>query len=74
MWIIGSVSSAFSALDQKVMEMVAKVRAYINKLNDIALRPNPLSDEEYIEVLIEGERNEMKESMVGKGECNCLRK
>ena len=40
--------------------MVSDVRGYINKLNAIALRPNPLSDLDYIDLLIESEKNEQK--------------
>ncbi len=42
------------------MKMVSDVRGYINKLNAIALRPNPLSDLDYIDLLIESEKNERK--------------
>ena len=42
------------------MKMVSDVRGYINKLNAIALRPNPLSDLDYIDLLIESEKNEKK--------------
>ena len=42
------------------MKMVSDVRGYINKLNAIALRPNPLSDLDYIDLLIESEKIERK--------------
>jgi hypothetical protein len=58
--VIGKVSGAFSSLGNKVMKMVSDVRGYINKLNDIALRPNPLSDLDYIDLLIESEKSERK--------------
>jgi hypothetical protein len=58
--VIGKVRGAFSSLGNKVMKMVSDVRGYINKLNAIALRPNPLSDLDYIELLIESENNERK--------------
>jgi hypothetical protein len=58
--VIGKVSVAFSSLGNKVMKMISDVRGYINKLNDIALRPNPLNDLDYIDLLIESEKNEKK--------------
>lgn len=58
--VIGKVSGAFSSLGNKVMKMVGDVRGYINKLNAIALRPNPLSDLDYIDLLIESEKSERK--------------
>lgn len=58
--VLGKVRTAFSALGRNVMTMVHDVRGYINKLNEIALRPNPLSDIDYIDLLIESEKNEKK--------------
>jgi hypothetical protein len=58
--VIGKVSGAFTSLGNKVTKMVSDVRGYINKLNDIALRPNPLSDLDYIDLLIESEKSERK--------------
>ena len=57
--MIGKVRGAFSSFGNKVMKMVSDVREYINTLNAIALRPNPLSDLDYID-LIESEKNERK--------------
>ncbi|XP_052105230.1 uncharacterized protein LOC127738139 [Mytilus californianus] len=58
--VLGKVKTAFTTLGQDVMKMVHEVRCYINKLNDIALRPNPLSDKDYIDLLIESEKSEKK--------------
>ena len=58
--VIGKVKNAFSSLGSKVMKMVSNIREYINKLNAIALRPNPLSDLDYIDLLIVCEKNERK--------------
>ena len=58
--VLGKVKTAFTSLGQDVMTMVHDVRCYINKLNDIALRPNPLSDKDYIDLLIESEESEKK--------------
>lgn len=58
--VLGKVKNAFTSLGSKVMKMVHDVRGYLNKLNEIALRPNPLSDIDYIDLLIESEKNERK--------------
>ena len=38
----------------------------IARLKEIALRPNPLSTPEYIDLLIEGERSEAKEGYLAR--------
>jgi hypothetical protein len=58
--VLGKIKMAFTSLGQDVMQMVHEVRCNINKLNDIALRPNPLSDKDYIDLLIESEKHERK--------------
>ncbi|XP_071164338.1 uncharacterized protein [Mytilus edulis] len=58
--VLGKVKTAFSTLGLDVMKMVHEVRLLINKLHDIALRPNPLSDKDYIDLLIESEKSERK--------------
>lgn len=58
--VLGKIKMAFTSLGKDVMKMVHEVRCNINKLNDIALRPNPLSDKDYIDLLIENEKNERK--------------
>lgn len=70
--VLGEVKNAFSSLGSKVKKMVHDVRGYLNKLNEIALRPNPLSDIDYIDLLIESEKNE--ESTDGKIELSFSRK
>lgn len=58
--VLEKVRCAFIQLYQNVQKMMNDVRCYINKLNEIALRPNPLSDVDYIDLLIESEKNEKK--------------
>ncbi|XP_071164334.1 uncharacterized protein [Mytilus edulis] len=58
--VVDSVKLAFKQLYKKVQKMMNDVRCYINKLNEIALRPNPLSDVDYIDLLIQSEKNEKK--------------
>ena len=49
-YVIGKAKSAFSSLSDTREPLC---REHINKLNAIALRPNPLSDIDYIDLLIE---------------------
>ncbi|XP_052105237.1 uncharacterized protein LOC127738140 isoform X2 [Mytilus californianus] len=54
------VKCAFSFLSKSVMVIINDVRIHINKLSKIALRQDPLSDVEYIDILIENEKTERK--------------
>ena len=58
--VLDQVKQTFNNLYQNVIKMMHEVRCYINKLNEIALRQNPLSDVDYIDLLIENEKNEKK--------------
>ena len=58
--VLGTVRKAFRDLGSKVGQMVQDVRKYINNLNQIALKPNPLSEVQYIDLLIESEKSERK--------------
>ena len=44
----------------KVMETIVKVQQSLRRLDEIALKPNPLTQLEYLELLIESEKNEAK--------------
>uniref|UniRef100_UPI00358E700B uncharacterized protein n=1 Tax=Myxine glutinosa TaxID=7769 RepID=UPI00358E700B len=46
--------------EQKVLELVEETSQCLKRLNEIALRPNPLQTPEYIDLLIEGEKQEAK--------------
>ena len=47
-------------LQAEVYSLLDEVRFSIHRLDEIALRPNPLSDIEYIDLLIESEKREHK--------------
>ena len=47
-------------LDQLVMNMIRQAQQSLNRLGVIALKPNPLSEVEYIELMIESEKAEFK--------------
>jgi len=44
----------------KVMEMIVKAQQSLRRLDEIALKPNPLTQLQYLELLIESEKNEAK--------------
>ena len=43
-----------------VMEMIDKAQKSLHRLDEIALKPNPLTQLQYLELLIESEKNEAK--------------
>ncbi len=47
-------------LDQMVMSMIRQAQQSLNRLGEIALKPNPLSEVDYIELMIEYEKTEFK--------------
>jgi energy-coupling factor transporter ATP-binding protein EcfA2 len=50
----------FYNLEMKVMYMVTEVRRSLQRLSEIALRPNPLSTVQYLDILIESEKSEAR--------------
>ena len=54
--IIEAMVGEFEAVQLKVVGITEILRKSINKLNEIALKPNPLSTGEYIGILIESEK------------------
>eukprot|EP00800_Vazella_pourtalesii_P013479 TRINITY_DN322_c0_g1_i4.p1 TRINITY_DN322_c0_g1~~TRINITY_DN322_c0_g1_i4.p1 ORF type:complete len:465 (-),score=82.49 TRINITY_DN322_c0_g1_i4:286-1617(-) len=54
--IIEEMVDEFEAVQIKVVGITEVLRKSINTLNEIALKPNPLSTGEYIEILIESEK------------------
>ena len=49
-----------------VLSMVFKAQQSLRRLDEIALRPNPLTKTEYLELLIESEKNEAKQGWKGR--------
>ena len=58
--LLDRVKKVFNDLRKKNMELVKNVKECISELQRIALRGNPLSSEEYIDLLIQTERDEKK--------------
>lgn len=63
---IQAIKDEFNHLSRKVGNMVERMRTSINRLSEIALKPNPLSDVQYIDLLIESEKQEMKPGFQGR--------
>ncbi|KAJ3615410.1 hypothetical protein NHX12_015735 [Muraenolepis orangiensis] len=53
-------------LQDKVMALIGRAASCIARLKAIALRPDPLSTPEYIDLLIAGERSEAKEGYMAR--------
>ena len=49
-----------------VLSMMFKAQQSLRRLDEIALRPNPLTRTEYLELLIESEKNEAKQGWKGR--------
>ena len=58
--MIETIKGRLSQLDDFVMDMISQVHESTKRLNEIALKPNPLSEIEYIDLLIESEKQEAK--------------
>ena len=50
----------YNCLQDEVVELMERSAECLNTLKEIALKPNPLSTPEYIDLLIEGEKSEAK--------------
>ncbi|XP_074544184.1 stonustoxin subunit alpha-like isoform X2 [Halichoeres trimaculatus] len=58
--LIGKLKAEYNAVQAEVEKLMEGSTKCLNRLKQIALRPNPLSTPEYIDMLIEGEKNEAK--------------
>ena len=58
--IVKEILNEVNARKLKVMAMTNEVRILLEKLAEIALKPNPLSTLDYINILIDSERNNAK--------------
>ena len=59
--MIGRLEQYLTAVHTRVLTMVVKAQQSLRRLDEIALKPNPLTQIEYLELLIESEKNEAKE-------------
>ena len=58
--MIRAIKERLTLVDQLVMENIRQVQRSLHRLDLIALKPNPLSEVEYIDLLIESEKQEAK--------------
>ncbi|XP_035490014.2 uncharacterized protein si:ch73-170d6.2 isoform X1 [Scophthalmus maximus] len=58
--LIDRLRSEYDLVQAAVVELMNQSAACLNRLKEIALKPNPLSTPEYIDMLIEGEKSEAK--------------
>jgi hypothetical protein len=58
--ILVNLRQKYNRIKQELRENVEAARQHVNRLGQIAARPNPLSSVDYIDLLIESERMEKK--------------
>ncbi|KAM6920514.1 uncharacterized protein PEZ65_012461 [Lycodopsis pacificus] len=58
--LIGKLKAEYKRVQDDVMKLMQSSTQCLNRLKEIALKPNPLSTPEYIDLLIEGEKAEAK--------------
>ncbi|CAL8238499.1 unnamed protein product, partial [Lota lota] len=58
--IIKQMRQEYDRLQEDVVSLMERSTQCLNTLKEIALKPNPLSTPEYIDLLIEGEKSEAK--------------
>uniref|UniRef100_A0A671WFE2 Uncharacterized protein n=1 Tax=Sparus aurata TaxID=8175 RepID=A0A671WFE2_SPAAU len=58
--LFDEMKSEYDRVQADVMKLMEKSASCLNRLKDIALKPNPLSTPDYIDLLIEGEKSECK--------------
>ena len=56
--LIREAESRLSQMDELVMDMILQVQRSLARLDEIALRPNQLSEVEYIDLMIKSEKSE----------------
>ena len=59
--MIGRLEEYLTSVHTKVLTMIFKAQQSLRRLDEIVLKPNPLTQIEYMELLIESEKNEAKE-------------
>ncbi|XP_035772489.1 uncharacterized protein LOC102799678 [Neolamprologus brichardi] len=59
--LVDKLNAEYKRLQADVVKLMERSSKCLNRLKEIALKPNPLSTPEYIDMLIEGEKSEGKE-------------
>nr|XP_025038036.1 uncharacterized protein LOC102449435 [Pelodiscus sinensis] len=58
--VVEKLSQEYAAVEQILMDLIDKSSRSLQRLQEIALKPNPLSTPEYIDLLIMSEQQELK--------------
>ncbi len=58
--MISTTEEYLAQVDELVKGMIRQVQRSLKRLDEIALKPNPLSEVEYIDLLIQSEQQEKK--------------
>ena len=58
--LLGEMTNDIEKLEYAIADSVDRIAQYNNRLKEIALRPDPLSTVQYLEMIIEGEKREKK--------------
>jgi hypothetical protein len=58
--VVKQMEAYLESLHQQVLRDIREVRNCLERLNKIALKPNPLTDTEYIDLIIQSEKSEKK--------------
>ncbi|XP_063316997.1 uncharacterized protein LOC134616197 [Pelmatolapia mariae] len=58
--VIDKLNAEYDCLQADVVKLMERSSKCLNRLKEIALKPNPLSTPEYIDMLVEGEKSEGK--------------
>lgn len=56
-------------LHTKILEMIRQIKDNLKRLDEIALRPNPLNEVEFIELLIQSEKDQSKDGWQQRVQC-----
>ncbi len=59
--MIKGIENTLAETAEDVFQMIQQVHKSLHRLEEIALKPNPLTEVEYIEIMINSERQEKKE-------------
>lgn len=64
--MIANMKTELAKVGSAVMSMVSQVHSSLNRLDAIALKPNPLTEVEYIELLIQSEEQQARPGWQGR--------
>ena len=67
--IVSIIRSEIVERYRQVFLMIRTAKQILQRLDEIALRPNPLSEVEYIDLLIQAEQQQHEEGFLGRIEC-----